>query len=145
MKKVVVFFFLAVFFLPLCAHAQSKTDTRSKEGDQVWLIMNYVKAESKQAFEKFMEEVFFKVLTTSKVPQRAEQYQKTRWLLPAQQNSDGTWTYVFVMDPVVATADYDIEKLFQEQYSPEKSSELFKQYESYIARSDFHLLVQSKH
>lgn len=101
MKNIHFFLLLVAFLLPLCAHAQSKSYTRSKEGDQVWLIVNYVKAESKQAFEKFMEEVFFKALTTSKIPERAEQYQKTRWLLPAQQNEDGTWTYVFIMDPVV--------------------------------------------
>jgi hypothetical protein len=57
-----------------------------------------------------MEEVFFKVLTASKAPQRAAQYQQTRWLTPAQQNEDGTWTYVFIMDPVVADANYEIEQ-----------------------------------
>lgn len=145
MKNIHYLLLLAAFCMPLCVHAQSKTNTRSKEGDQVWLITNYVKAESKQAFEKFMEEVFFKALTNSKNPERAEQYKKTRWLVPAQQNADGTWTYVFIMDPVVPTANYEIEKLFQEQYSPEKAAEMFKQYESYIAKTDFHLLVQSKH
>ena len=58
--------------------------------------------------------------------------------------AQGTWTYVFIMDTVVANANYDIEKLFQEQYSLEKSAKLFKQYESNIARSDFHAVVQSK-
>ncbi len=145
MKHVKSLVLLVAFLLPLCAFAQLKTYTGAREGDQVWLIVNYVKAESKQEFEQFMGDVFFKVLTTSLVPQRAEQYQKTRWLTPAQQNEDRTWTYAFIMDPVVANANYDIEKLFQEQYSPEKSAELFRQYESYVARSDFHVIVQSKH
>lgn len=131
--------------MPICIHAQSKANNRAIEGDRVWLIINYVKAESKPEFEKFMEDIFFKALLTSKEPQRADQYQKTRWLMPAKQNSDSTWTYVFIMDPVVANSNYDIEKLFQEQYSPENSAELFKQYESYIVRSDFHVFVQSKH
>jgi hypothetical protein len=144
MKHINFFLLLAAFVMPLCVHAQSKNNSRSKEGDQVWLIFNYVKAESKPEFEKFMEDIFFNVLLTSKEPQRAEQYQKTRWLMPAQQNADSTWTYVFIMDPVVANADYDIEKLFQEQYGPEKSAELFKQYESYIDRSEFHTVVQSR-
>ena len=145
MKNVKHVILLAAFLLPLFAYSQTKTDTRAQEGDQVWLIVNYVKADSKQAFEQFMEDIFFKTLTMSRSPERAEQYRKTRFLKPAQQNEDGTWTYVFIMDPVVANANYDIEKLFQEQYSPEKSTELFKQYESYIARSDFHGVVQSKH
>ena len=131
--------------MPICIHAQSKANNRAIEGDRVWLIINYVKAESKPEFEKFMEDIFFKALLTSKEPQRADQYQKTRWLMPAKQNSDSTWTYVFIMDPVVANSNYDMEKLFQEQYSPENSAELFKQYESYIVRSDFHVFVQSKH
>ena len=145
MKNIKYLVLLGAFLLPLCAYTQSKTNTKAREGDQVWLIVNYVKAESKREFEQFMEDVFFKVLTTSRDPQRAEQYQKTRWLTPAQQNEDRTWTYAFIMDPVVANANYDIEKLFQEQYSPEKSAELFRQYESYVARSDFHVIVQSKH
>lgn len=143
MKSLKSLAILAIFLLPLSAYAQSKPS--AKEGEQVWLIINYVKNESKQSFEQFMDEVFFKVLSKSTAPQRAEQSQKTRWLTPAKQNEDGTWTYVFIMDPVVANAEYDIEKLFQEQYSPEKSTELFKQYESYIARSDFHAIIQSKH
>jgi len=145
MKNLKSFALLAFFLLPLSAYAQSKPGTKAQEGDKVWLIINYVKNESKQPFEQFMDDVFFKVLTKSQAPKRAEQNQKTRWLTPDKQNEDGTWTYVFIMDPVVANADYDIEKLFQEQYSAEKSAELMRQYESYIARSDFHAIIQSKH
>lgn len=145
MKNIKYFALLVAIMLPFCAYTQSKTNVRAREGDQVWLIINYVKADSRQEFERFMEEVFFKVLTTSQVPLRAETYQKTRWLTPTQQNEDGTWTYAFIMDPVVTNANYEIEKLFQEQYSLEKSAELIQQYTSYIARSDFHVMVQSKH
>jgi hypothetical protein len=145
MKNINYFILLAAFCMPLCARAQSNTSTRSQEGEQVWVIINYVKADSKRDFEKFMDDVFFKILATSKAPLRAEQSQKTRWLTPLQQNPDSTWTYSFIMDPVVKNANYDIEQLFQEQYSPEKSSQLLKQYESYIAKSEFHILLQSKH
>jgi len=145
MKNIKYFALLVAFLLPLCAYTQSQSNNRAQEGDQVWLIINHVKADSKQGFEKFMEEVFIKVLTTSRTPQMAEQYQKTRWLTPAQQNENGTWTYAFIMDPVVANANYEIEKLFLEQFSPEKSAELLRQYESYIAKSEFHVLIQSKH
>lgn len=145
MKNIICFNLFATLLLPIYSFSQDKADIRAREGEQAWLIVNYVKPESKQDFEKFMEEIFFDALTTSQAPQRAEQYRKTRWFTPARQNEDGTWTYAFIMDPVVAYADYEIEKLFQEKYSPEKSTELLRQYESFIARSDFHVIVQSRH
>lgn len=129
----------------LVSHNHSKKTLRANEGDHVWLIVNHVKAESRQAFEKFMDDVFFDILANSTNPVRKEQYRKLRWLVPAAPNEDGTWPYAFIMDPVIPGTDYDIQKLFEDKYNPEKAAELMRQYESFIAGGMYKDLLQTKH
>jgi hypothetical protein len=47
----------------------------------------------------------------------------TRFLRPAQQNEDGTYSSVFLMDPLVEGADYDILSLLEKAYGVEKAEE----------------------
>jgi len=47
----------------------------------------------------------------------------TRFLHPAEQNEDGTYTSVFLMDPLVEDADYDIVSLLTKAYGQEKAEE----------------------
>lgn len=139
--------FLLVFLgCNIQLHAQTKEQMRSQEGDKVFLIINQVKDASKADYENFMHDIFFPLVTTSKMEKMQEQYQKTRWLTPARPNKDSTWTYVFLMDPVVEGGNYQFEPLFEEKYSKEEAAKLIKQHESYMAAPPkFHALVQSKH
>ena len=109
-------------------------------------VLNHVKDESKADYEKFMDEVFFDIILTTDDPVLKEQYQKTRWLSPAEQNEDNTWTYAFFMDPLVEDGNYDFPELFNRKYSEEESEKLVQQYESYMASPlEAHLLIQSEH
>jgi len=63
---------------------------RAKEGNNVILVINYVKAEAKANYEAFMEDVFYKAVHASKLPKMKEQNLQTRCLTPARQNEDGT-------------------------------------------------------
>ena len=125
---------------------KGKEDRRAKEGQNTLLIINYVREESKMEYEKFMNEVFFDLLLSSKKPLMKEQYNQTRWLTPSKQNKDKTWTYVFFMDPVVKNGDYEFLPLFQEKYSEEEAKSLIEQHDSYMASPpDIHALIQTKH
>jgi len=144
MKNKILFLFL--FGLPLCLSAQSKETNRANEGEKVWIIINKVKAESKADYGKFMDEVFFDLLLDAKNPMMQKQYQHTRYLAPARQNKDQTWTFVFLMDAVVEGGNYEFLPLFMEKYSQEESEKLIAQYESFMAGPpEFHALVQTKH
>ncbi|HFA47547.1 MAG TPA: hypothetical protein ENJ95_00860 [Bacteroidetes bacterium] len=128
------------------ANEKRKEDMRAKEGEKTLLIINYVRGESKLEYEKFMDEVFFDLLLSSEKPLMKEQYNKTRWLSPARQNKDNTWTYAFFMDPLVEGGNYEFPLLFQEKYSKEESEKLIGQYESFMASPpQVHSLIQTKH
>lgn len=130
----------------LPALAQKKADMRAKQGEDVWLIINYVKDEAKADYEAFMADTFFALLQKSKNEKTRQQYRQTRYLKPALQNEDATWTYVFLMDPVEEDGNYDIPELFMEVHSEEEAQKLMEQYESFMARpTEFHGLLQSEH
>lgn len=121
-------------------------NNRAEEGENVLLIITYVKDESRAAYEKFMNEIFFELTAKSKLPLMDDQDRQTRWLLPSRKNEDGTWTYAFFMDPVVENGNYEFLPLFEESYSKERSAELLKEYESFMASPpEFHSLLQSDH
>ena len=137
---------LMSMLIPKNGFAQSKEVMRAKESGKVMMIINYVKDESKTEYEKFMNEIFFDLLSKSKNPLTKEKYQKTRWLTPSAQNENKTWTYAFVMDPLVENGDYGILPLFQERFSKEESEKLLEKYASFLAGPpDVHTLVQSKY
>jgi len=146
MRQLVFLIAITVFLLPGEAFSQSKSEMRAKEGENVMLIINYVKDEVKDDYETFMEDVFFKAITSSKLPKMDEQYLKSRWLVPTRKNDDNTWTYVFLMDPFVKDGNYQFEPLFEETHSKAEAAAIIKKYESFMGTAtEFHFLTQSKH
>jgi len=146
MKTFLKLLLIGIFLIPTFSKAQNKSENKAKEGEFVYVIVNYVKNEAKAEYEKFMNDVFMKTLMTStkKVTQQA--YSTTRWLIPASQNEDKSWSFIFIMDPVVDDANYSIENLFQEKYSATEANELLKKYESFMAKPMlFNNMIQSKY
>lgn len=123
-----------------------KDAMRAKKGDEVLIIVNYVNDESKAEYEKFMKEIFFEVLSKSENPRTQEEYKKTRWLTPTEKNINNTWTYVFIMDPVVSGSEYNIHTLLKEKYSEGEANLLMEQYISFMSSTpDLHSLYQTQH
>lgn len=136
------------FALALCINltAQTKENNRAKEGDMVWLIVNHIKDDSKTAYVSFMDTHFLPLLVNATDETLKKQYQNTRWLEPNKQNADKTWTYVFIMDPVIRKSNYDITALLATKYGAEKAAALYKEYESYLATPTVaHVLKQTQH
>lgn len=126
--------------------AQSKDQNRAKQGDMVWLIVNHIKNESKTDYLNWMNTHFLPVLVNTLDENTKKQYQHTRWLEPAQQNPDNSWTYVFIMDPVVPKTNYDISVLLTTTYGIDKAAALYKEYESFFAKpTEVHILKQTQH
>lgn len=123
----------------------AKNNMRAQEGEDVLLIINYVKNEFKAHYEKFMHEVFFDILLKSDNPNMQNQFSKTRWLTPKGQNKNTTWTYAFFMDPIVQGGDYNILNLLKLRYPEEVANKLMQQYISFMAANPYvQVLVQSK-
>ena len=122
----------------------AKEQARAKSGEDVWVIVTYVKEVSKPEFEQWIKEVFYPALYKSEDPKTKQQLNATRWLEPSRQNEDKTWTYVWIMDPVVPNADYDILSLLNKAYGEEKGKAYWEKYQTYWSKPvEAHILKQS--
>jgi hypothetical protein len=122
----------------------SKEQMRAKNGDEVWVIVTYVKDGLKPEFEKWIKEVFYPALHKSQNPMNKLQLNSTRWLEPMHQNEDKTWTYAWIMDPVVPNGDYDIQTLLNKEYGEAKGTEHWVKYQTFWAKPvEAHVLKQT--
>ncbi|MBT4150322.1 MAG: hypothetical protein HOE46_08105, partial [Candidatus Marinimicrobia bacterium] len=89
MKK----YFLSSLFLILVGNINSQT-TESKQGDPMWVILNHVKADKRQQFEKFAYKVLLPALeenAKSNLTTR-KMIGQTRMLEPRRANKDSSNT-----------------------------------------------------
>lgn len=155
MKRIILLSF-ALFMAPSLyqnARAQTMKSAQqspgvrpmAKEGDKVWVFVNHIKADKRQQFEKFIHEVFWPM--AQKLSAADQQvFRQTRVLLPAEAEADGTYSYLFIMDPVIEGGDYDIESLLQKMYGKEKAKEYATMLEETEARGQTgYRLVQSRY
>jgi hypothetical protein len=144
MKQTLLVVFLLTASVSL--FAQDKNTVRAHEGDKVWLIINQIKDDSKTAYLDWMNTHFLPLLANTTDETTKKQYQSTRWLEPIRQNTDKSWTYVFIMDPVIPKTNYDITTLLATKYGVEKAAALNKEYESFFAvPTVVHNLKQTQH
>jgi hypothetical protein len=123
----------------------STTQTVAKEGDKVWVIINHVKADKRQQFEKFVHEVFWP--NASKLSQADQRlFKQTRVLHPANAEEDGTYSYLFIMDPLIEGGDYDIGSLLRKMFGEAKAEEYGKMFGETQARDQTqYMSVQAKY
>jgi uncharacterized protein (TIGR02246 family) len=93
--------------------AASGQPPRAAPGDSVWVILNPVRADRRSDFEEFVR-VFWGAGVRASNAKTRESFTHTRVLYPARANPDGTYTYLFVMDPLLTGANYNIQSLAHE-------------------------------
>ncbi|ALD21331.1 hypothetical protein [Hymenobacter sp. DG25A] len=137
---------LISLFLVSAAVAQQQQEPRTPAapGDSVWVIVNSVKPDKRTQFEKFVNEVFWpaaKKLT----PAEQQIFRQTRVLYSGRPEKDGTYEYVFIMDPVMPGQDYDIERLLQKMFTAEKAAAYTKMFQETLAgEQKWYRMVQSR-
>ena len=92
---------------------------RAAEGERMWVLLNHVKADKWEQHEHFVHDIL--VPAIEKVEPSVLRH--IRFLHPAEQNEDGAYTSVFLMDPLVEGADYDILSLLKKTYGEDKAEE----------------------
>jgi hypothetical protein len=110
------------------AQGHSAAVSRAVESDTVWVIMNHVKADMRDQFEKFVEEIFWSRATRLGEAEKRV-FNQTRVLYPTAAEDDGTYTYIFLADPFIPDADYSIEHFLTQMYGAEKAAEYFQMFE----------------
>jgi hypothetical protein len=113
---------------------------RAAEGERMWVLLNHVKADKWEQHEHFVHDIL--VPAIEKVEPSALRH--TRFLRPAEQNEDGTYTSVFLMDPLVGGAGYDIPSLLEKAYGEDKAEEYIQLWgESLVSPQVGYDLIQS--
>ena len=125
--------------------AQTNIQDRAHDKDTVWVIINHVKPDQREQFEKFVHEIFWNGAKKLS-PEEQRVFKQTRILHPVEQEQDGTYSYVFIMDPVIPGADYNIKNLLNKMYGEQKADEHFKMFlESLTGDQTRYILIQSPH
>jgi hypothetical protein len=99
-----------------------ETPARATTGERVWVTLNHVKADQRELHEQFVHDI----LRPAAEQVDPTTVRKVRFLHPTEQNEDGTYTYIFLMDPFVEGADYSIDNLLNQVYGDAKGQEYFQ-------------------
>lgn len=97
---------------------------RAAKNDTTMMVIHYVKSDKVSQFEDFNKNYLF--------PAGAEFNPKVvstiRMQKPVKQNSDGTYTYIYFMDPFVPSYDYDMASNLTLKFGKEKAAEYMKMF-----------------
>ena len=109
--------------------SREREDIRAHKGQDVWVVLNHVRAEKCGAFEYFLHSILMPAIAHI----HPETYNQVRVLHPTKSNADGTYTYAFLMDPVVHGGIYDISSILHEFYKSELADEYMKTWNEALA------------
>ena len=91
---------------------------RAAAGDTVSLVQYYVRPDGRARFEQFVRESYWPAVQQAARtdPARFAGFQRMRIIFPVRANPDGSWTYVFMLDPMVSGDSYSMRDLLQQVY-----------------------------
>ncbi|KAA9356528.1 hypothetical protein [Larkinella humicola] len=128
--------FCSLFILIANPVLSQTTHSVAKANETVWVIAYPVKATKRAQYERFIHEIFWpgaKNLSASE----QKVFKQTRVLHPTKPEADGSYAYLFIMDPVVKGADYGIESLLTKMYGKQKAAEHFKLFKDAIIEKNY--------
>jgi len=146
----IVVFILTTYLIAPDLNAQTKVDLsganiRAAKGDTVWVLLNHIKHDKRQQFEKFIHEIFWPKASKLK-PDDQQAFKQTRVLHPIDMNKDSTYSYIFLMDPVIPNTSYSILNFLKKMYGEDKAKEYYKMFEEcYASPQSGYTLIQSKY
>lgn len=97
---------------------------RASANDSVLIVLNHVKPDKVAQFEDFNKNYLAPAGAESNPGVKAT----VRMQKPVSKNADGTFTYVYMMDPYKSNFNYSIEQTLAAKFGEEKAGEYFKMY-----------------
>ncbi|MCF8332143.1 MAG: DUF4440 domain-containing protein [Bacteroidales bacterium] len=94
------------------------------ENDTMWVVRYRVNPTKREQFEKFN----FNHLAVAAKKIDPKLKNSVRFLRPVNQNDDGSFTYIYLMDPVIDPTAYDIKPVLTKAYGKEKAAEYYKMF-----------------
>lgn len=116
---------------------------RGATGDTVRVIINHVSADKRAQFEHFAHDILAPAMAkvAPSDPATARQLRQARLLAPTRLERDSTWSYVFIVDPVVTSRSYSFPELLTKAYGAEKANEYLQLFREALARPQETYLV----
>lgn len=112
---------------------------RAGKDNPVWVILNHVKPDKLQQFEDFNLN-YLRLAGEEFFPDMSK---TVRFLKSEKPNADGTFTYFFLMDPVMKGADYDMGPVLEAKYGKEKADEYYKMFQECVKKNESFETVQT--
>jgi uncharacterized protein (TIGR02246 family) len=110
---------------------------RASANDTVMVVLNYVKADKVAQFEDFN----INYLAAAAAEFNPQTKRTVRMQKPIGKNGDGTYTYIYIMDPFTGTNNYDMYANLLAKYGEEKASEYMKTYAECLKGGTSHPFV----
>ena len=129
----------------LTSQSQSIPAKRAKLNETVWVIAYPVKADKRAQYEHFIHDIFWPgAKNLSATEQKV--FRQTRVLHPTKAEADGSYVYLFLMDPVIQSADYGIETLLKKMYGVQKGAQHFRLFKDAVIERNYkdYRVTQSK-
>ena len=102
---------------------------RAVGGDEVRVVLNHVKTDQWEKHKDIVMNILFPAAQKI-VPAEMGQ---TRFLYATEANEDGTYTSVFLMDPVVENGNYTIEDILKKAHGDEQGQAYTEQWQESLA------------
>jgi hypothetical protein len=113
---------------------------RAAEGEKMAVLLNHIKADKFEQHKCFVHDILMPAV--EKFDPAA--FRHTRFLHPAKPNDDGTFTSVWLIDPLLESSDYSILNVLTKAYGEEQAKEYMKLWDEAEASPQVqYLLVQA--
>jgi hypothetical protein len=114
---------------------------RAHPGETVWVCISVIKADKREAFLRHVREV----KTPAVKAVRPEAHASVRLLEPSEASADGTWPFVWLMDPALPGEDYEMEPMYEAFYGSEKAKELLREWDDcHVGEQLFYAVTQTE-
>jgi ketosteroid isomerase-like protein len=97
---------------------------RAATNDSVLIVLNPVKPDKVTQFEEFNKNYLSPAGSATDPQAKAT----VRMQKPVSKNADGSFTYVYLMDPYKSSLNYDIHSTLSARYGKQKADEYLKMY-----------------
>ena len=115
--------------------AQAPRLPRAADGDTVVVAVNRVRPDRRAQFEQFIETISSAGVRPGALDSLSTAvFTHTRTLYPTTPDSDGTLHYLFIFDPIIPGASYDIEKYVGRLFPQSDSARIVRLYRESLAR-----------
>ena len=122
----------------------------AKNGEEVFFVINKIKFDKKQEFDKILFGEVMPAFTEyrDKDDEKHELNKKSlktmRLLRPTQINDDSTWTFLFIADPYIEGATYNIVPPLLQKYGEDGAQAVFDRWnDCFAAGQEVYLSKQS--